>query len=524
MSPQGLGTTVTEMARHAVEKLRASGHETADLEQWSGPVLDRDGRPLQFADGELGFWFSLGGVTDRAVRVWLRDPDCLPREATLEIDGQVRGRVTLTPDVEHDCVAAADLVLDTPAPNAEVVVRLAGLTRRARLQPAEGTPTPFSFVFGSCHQPFGAPRQGVLPLTPSAGIFRQVAGVMRARGDRFLALIGDQIYSDGVNPIDVREQARNARFAPSEAELRERFRWLYRGYFNVKPFRELLEQTPTLMCWDDHDITEGWGALIDWSEVDWRVFRAAEATYREYQHTRHLGASVDDRATYEQSFWFGDVGFFVLDLRGVRSYAHGRLMGDKQWQAFARFLEEASAREAPTLFVVAGIPVVHHAPALVRLAERVPHKYGTDLRDRWSAMPITHERTRFLNLLLDWQSARPERQVVILSGDVHAGAAFTLKSAYAPGRLEQWTASPLSTHAALPEVLANVIGSALVNFGEDGYHSKRHALVLRNNFGHVQVTPLASGGHRVELDLYEFLPGKGVRIAGRAAGVPLSGG
>jgi phosphodiesterase/alkaline phosphatase D-like protein len=75
----------------------------------------------------------------------------------------------------------------------------------------------------------------------------------------------------------------------------------------------MLEARPTLMSWDDHDITEGWGALIEWDELDMRVFRAAEATYREYQHVRHIGASVEEQATYHRSFWFGDVGFFVLD-------------------------------------------------------------------------------------------------------------------------------------------------------------------------------------------------------------------
>ena len=509
--------TIVEQAR-ALTRSRPPAAPASP--QWIGAARAHDGQPLQFADGELGFWFSLGAVSERSVRVWLRDPDCRPREATLEIDGKVRGSVTLTPDPDHDCTTAADLMLDRAYPNAEVVVRLGGLERRARLQPLPDTPTPFSFVFGSCHQPFGPPQEGVLPLTPAAGIFRQIAGVMDQHDARFLALIGDQIYSDGVDPIDVREDARHARRPPSDEELRERYRWLYRGYFNVQPFRELLEQYPTLMSWDDHDITEGWGALIDWSDVDWRVFRAAEATYREYQHMRHLGASVDDRATYHRSFWFGNVGFFMLDLRSVRNYAEGRLFGDQQWHAFHAFLEEASARDTRTLFIVAGIPVVHHAPALVRMAERVPHKYGTDLRDRWSAMPITHERTRFLDLLFGWQSARPGRQVVLLSGDVHAGAAFTVESHKGPGRIEQWTSSPLSTHAALPEVVANVVGSALVNLGEDGYHSKRHTLVLGNNFGLVQVEPLADGGHRVQLQHYGYQPGKGVRVASNEVSLP----
>jgi hypothetical protein len=486
----------------------------------SGAEIATGGEIVAFPDGELGRWASIGAVTDRVVRVWLRDPSGEAHRATLAIDGVERASVVLTPDRTHDCTAAADLTLDTARPDARFTVRVAGMERHGRLAPHPDTPTRFAFVFGSCHQPFGPPRDGTLTVTPRAGIFRQIAGLMAAHEARFLALIGDQIYSDGVDPIDVRDKVKQLAVQPTDEQLREAYRWLYRGYFNVTDFRKLLEAQPTVMAWDDHDITEGWGALIDWDELDWRVFRASEATYREYQHVRHIGASVDDTATYHRSFWFGDVGFFMLDQRGVRSYRDGRLLGEAQWRDLYRFLEDAAARGVKTLFIVAGIPVIHHAPALVRLAERVPHRYGTDLRDRWSATPIAHERTRFLDLLLDWQSARAGRQVALLSGDVHAGGAFQVRRRTGPGQIHQWTASPLSTEAALPEHLANVIGSKFVNWGEDRYHSERNALVLGNNVGLVRVTPEPDGGHRIELTLHEFKPGRGLRVAARVVGLP----
>ena len=86
--------------------------------------------------------------------------------------------------------------------------------------------------------------------------------------------------------------------------------------------------------------------------------------------------------------------------------------------------------------------------------------------------------------------------------------------------IHQWTSSPLSTKAALPEHLANIIGSKLVNWGEDRYHSTRTALVRANNFGLVQVTPVDTGGHRIELSLYEFQPGRGIRVAARVVSLP----
>lgn len=475
---------------------------------------------VRFPDGSPGRWASLGGVSECSVRVWLRDPGGQPSEAVLQVDGEQLARATLVPMADHDWIAAADLVLDEPRPSARFTVEVLGERRSGRFAPHPGNPEAFSFGFGSCHQPFGAPEDGMLTVGPGAGIYRPMASVLADAGARFLALIGDQIYSDPVDPVDIRAHARAAKTPPTSAELRDRYRWLYRGYFGLPEFRALLEAQPTLMTWDDHDITEGWGSLLDWDELDERVFRAAEATYREYQHVRHLGASVDDRAPYYRCFWFGDTGFFILDLRGVRSYRDGRLLGQVQWHALYDFLEQATTRGVTTLFVVAGIPVIHHAPAMVRWAERVPHVYGTDLRDRWSAVPIEHERVRLLDLLLDWQSDRPNRQVAILSGDVHAGAAFRVERPGAAGRVVQWTASPLSTHASTPEYLANVIGTTWVNWGDDRYHSTRDALVPTNNFGLVHVTPRAEGGHDLQLTLYGYDPKHGLRPAARVEAHP----
>src|SRR5687767_11247233 len=69
-----------------------------------------------FPDGELGLWAGLGGVTERAVRVWLRDPDGAPHVAALDVDGDICARVTLRPAPETDYTAAADLMLDRPRP------------------------------------------------------------------------------------------------------------------------------------------------------------------------------------------------------------------------------------------------------------------------------------------------------------------------------------------------------------------------------------------------------------------------
>ena len=475
---------------------------------------------VRFPDGELGRWACLGGVTDREVRVWLRDPSGERRTAVAEIGGKAVAEAELRPEPEHDWIDAADLVLDRPCPDAEVVVRVAGMTRRGRLAPAPGEPTAFSFGFSSCNQPFEDAPDGTLAVHPVARIYPAVARQLDHRQARFMMLLGDQIYSDGVKEIKLREESRRREPPPSEQELLSKYRSLYRGYFNEGGFRTLLESQPTLMVWDDHDISDNWGSYLDWEDGDDVLFRAASTAYREYQHLHHVGARVDDRAPYHRCYWYGDVGFFILDLRGVRDFRVGRVLGERQWQDLDRFLEEAAVRGTRTLFIVASIPVVHHAPYFIRLTEWFPYLIGADVRDRWAADPIEHEREALLERLFDWQAAEPRRQMIVLSGDVHAGAAFRLTRKRGPGTVLQWTSSPLTTRPSLVEVIANRAGTRCVNFGDDVYHAERRALLPTNNVGLVQVEPIAGGGHRVSLSLYAYKVGRGLREAVRGTSAP----
>ncbi len=141
------------------------------------------------------------------------------------------------------------------------------------------------------------------------------------------------------------------------------------------------------MIWDDHDIIEGWGSLLGPTELDRRLFWAASTAYREYHPLRIVGADVDAAPPYHYSFWYGDVGFFVLDLRGERNYRAGRVIGERQWQDLDEFVRTAAQHGIPTVFVVSSIPLVHLPPAFDHLLEWVPGARGTDIRDRWAVWP-----------------------------------------------------------------------------------------------------------------------------------------
>ncbi|MBA3234992.1 MAG: hypothetical protein H0T59_03225, partial [Chloroflexi bacterium] len=200
----------------------------------------------------------------------------------------------------------------------------------------------------------------------------------------------------------------------------------------------------------------------------------------------------------------GDVGFFVPDLRGVRDFDAGRILGDEQWARLDGFLDAAAERDVSTVFIVTTVPVVHASPRLMTILEGLPVATGNDIRDRWTVPTFIHERRALLDRLFAWQVERPNRQVVILSGDVHVAAAFAVRPRRGPGRIVQWTSSALSTLGGLQHVLANRLLTSLVRFGEGDLRVWRHGLATGNNVGFVDVRQRPEGGHTLTLTVHEY--------------------
>jgi phosphodiesterase/alkaline phosphatase D-like protein len=461
-----------------------------------------------FPDGELAAAAEIGAITDRSARIWVRQPDRDRVPIRLGVDGREPVTGSATVSAESDWTGVAELALPDPAPERPFTVTVDDRRLSGRFAPAAGAHVDFTFGFGSCNHPFEPGPDGRIELNDAAPIYPAMVDELTAADARFLLLIGDQIYSDEIDSISIRDHLPGDDEHPPPLEVAVRaYRRVARGYLGQSGFRRLRESIPTLCMWDDHDIFNDWGSRLKESPLDRLLFRAAGQVYREYQHGRNpINLTPGDAPPYTYFFPFGTAGYLVLDLRGARDYTEGRLLGRQQWEIVRAFLHGDVAGTLHTLFVVASVPIAHFSRWLVEALQRWPGQHADDVRDRWCSRAFVASRDEFLDELFAWQTAEPHRQAIVLSGDVHVASAFTIFNRNGPGVVQQFTSSAFTTPCIGFERHLNKIGTLAPNLFEPRLRLRRHFVTLENNYGRVRVQALPAGGHRVEFAVGAWHP------------------
>ena len=451
-----------------------------------------------FPDGELDNAVELGAIDERSVRVWVRFSEHARVFARLETPGQPPVIEVIALSEATDWTGGQVLSLRDPAPGAPFTVVVRDQRRTGRFAPLPGTAAALTFGFGSCHMPYTVRENGRIGVREAdAAIYPAIRADLQRAGGQLLLLAGDQIYADGLKPFSVRERLPEGHNgAPPVDVLLARYRHIYRGFFNQTGFRELREAFPTVCVWDDHEIFDNWGSTAEKSPVDLKLFAAARRSYAEYQHSRTTGADNCDVPFYWLQLW-GDIAIVGLDVRSSRDYESGTMIGTQQWEWLQSWLASDDARRVSTLFVVSSVPVAHAARWFTRAFDVVPKRFAEPIRDRWSSTGFIASRDRLLDALFDWEAAGPNRQAVILSGDVHCASAFMIRQRNGPGVIQQVTSSAMTTPLSTKQMIFNrtvVHGNSLL---ERRYRFERHFLSLANNYAGIRLDPLPGGGHRI---------------------------
>jgi alkaline phosphatase D len=278
-------------------------------------------------------------------------------------------------------------------------------TGRTRTAPAPGERVRnLRFAFASC-QDFQAGRYTAYPHLVAEDV-------------AFVAFLGDYIYETGLSSNPVRQHD-GGRIA-SLAGYRNRYA-LYKGDPNLQASHAAF---PWIVTWDDHEVSNNYAGLIQDQNLGsdagppeaFPALRAA-AYQAWYEHNPvRLQPPKNASLRIYRSLGFGDLAsLFVLD---TRQYRTDQECGDELVPICAGFPSPAGDVLGPQQesWLTAGIAASQSRwNVLAQQVVFAPTPIGIFRNhDQWDGYPFARQR------IVDFLRARPQRDSVVLTGDIHA--------------------------------------------------------------------------------------------------------
>jgi len=369
---------------------------------------------------------------------------------------------------------------------------------------------PLKIVFGSCRNvtPHEAPHAWTDEEDDRGlGVDALYAMAARLRDEpaeslpHALVLLGDQIYADEP-PYDTIEFIRSRRDMgkpPGEevANFQEYAR-LYRDSWREPTIRWLLSTVPSVMTFDDHEVTDDWNISEAWIEEmrthPWwnEQIIGAYTSYWIYQHLGNLPPrelerndlfqkvkAADEAGPLLREFayrthreptrarWsfhrdFGETRLVMVDSRGGRVLERGRrLMVDSEgWH----WIEEHATGGFDHLLLGTSVPVLpgpgsHYVQAWLETVcsgvwGKRAAEWGEKLR-RWQDLEhwgsFYESFAEFVGLVRSvgaGKKGQPPASIIVLSGDVHHGylAEVTFRNEEVKSPVYQAVCSPFRNY------------------------------------------------------------------------------
>ncbi len=359
----------------------------------------------------------VGEVTATATRVVVQ-----PRRASVVT-------VELTPSgggaaVSSDATAAktgdvvvlvfAGLVPDTTYALRVLVDGVAAIGRRGRVVTKALAPTRLRVAAVSCNFTV---RQGDARLWE-----RLWQKWVRPGTVNTVLHVGDQIYADTAFEAALVDVRANGQTALVRRRTRRAFEDLYANVWNYPATRKVLAHASNLMIWDDHEIRNSWGGFAEDRDPTSDAFfvgRVARRVFQQFQ--RALWGDGDLAAPHEaHAHAYGDFGVLFLDQRTGRSFAHTPerpYLGTPQWSWLRQEMRSGALANARALILVTSVPLCYVNGAVASAGGFAI----SDLRDHWTHPDHRTEQIELLTEIRRWLRAAPDRELLVVGGDVHVG-------------------------------------------------------------------------------------------------------
>ncbi|KAJ9515395.1 hypothetical protein QJQ45_016390, partial [Haematococcus lacustris] len=287
---------------------------------------------------------------------------------------------------------------------------------------------------------------------------------------------GDQLYNDGVWQV---------------------FDFYFRSYLRTwssPVFSEALRTIPHAMCWDDHDIFDGWGSYppdLQACAVFQGVYFIARKFYALFQHHTTVERAAVDNGVWGEFGWNwltflgSSTALLMLDTRSERT--RDQIVRPLSW-AMAQQRLAALPASVRHLVVVAGVPLVYPTIPVVEsaltflsgfgrtkqavvsmlqksgLADKLMSPFGTidvldDLLDHWGAAVHEAEKRGLIEMLQSLALAKGVR-VSFMSGDVHVAAVGRLMT-YMPQIISSAIANAPPPSGVVKALMANAMAKQI---------------------------------------------------------------
>eukprot|EP00656_Telonema_subtile_P013464 TRINITY_DN16840_c0_g1_i1.p1 TRINITY_DN16840_c0_g1~~TRINITY_DN16840_c0_g1_i1.p1 ORF type:complete len:604 (+),score=115.56 TRINITY_DN16840_c0_g1_i1:3-1814(+) len=256
---------------------------------------------------------------------------------------------------------------------------------------------------------------------------------------------GDQVYADAAYNAGLRFWQNHPQLSDEVKihEVSQLYAEIYRSTWNHPPTKALLGSVSNLMLWDDHELRNDWGAFDkdrDQSSVNYKLGKAARRAYWWYQRQLWDGGMEDMEAKeaevrcdgHVQLLPGGKIGFIFVDSRGSRSfYADDErpFVSGPQWSMLCEALnpEAGPFQHASKLFLVHSMPCVLIGTSCSRACACL-----VGGKDKMGFGVYPDEQEEYLQLIDTWvhhSSAAPNREVLLLGGDLHFSMQTVVSSA-----------------------------------------------------------------------------------------------
>lgn len=237
---------------------------------------------------------------------------------------------------------------------------------------------PFCFMISSCN--FNRATYGD---KQSKAAFDGMNKVRSNYSPRFMIHAGDQVYADVVEflPIHINsEDYKNA----------------YMRTWCNKNAQQFFASIPNFMILDDHELRNDFDRSQSYDSAV--IDSGLKQFYKSYQH-KHNPETPEDQYWYK--FNYGNVSFFLMDIRTERYSTKGRMISEHQLSELLKWMDDNRNNKK---FIVTPVPFLTEI------------KEAGAPNDKWCGIDFVSQRTEIVEHIL----REGHQNVIFLSGDMHS--------------------------------------------------------------------------------------------------------